>query len=197
MKIALATLNKHKIAEIREILGCCGIELLSLYDCGLQPNIIEDGASFKENAYIKAAEVAKLTGEIALADDSGLLVDALDGSPGIYSARYAGDKATDEENNRYLLKRMQDVPKKRRTARFCCVIAIVTPDNKAYYAEGFCEGLIAREPAGNTGFGYDPLFIIPKYNKSLAQLGADIKNSISHRYHALMEAKKIISSLLD
>ncbi len=196
MKLVLATQNKHKIQEISQILKHPKLQLPSLADFSLEVDIKEDGNTFKENAYIKASQVAKLTGEVAMADDSGLEVDALGGAPGIYSARYAGEDATDEQNNQYLLKQMQDIPQNKRRARFVCVMAIVTPEGESFYARGTCEGLIAKEPKGTHGFGYDPLFIIPEYNKTLAELGPQIKNQISHRAQALDKSKKIILSLI-
>lgn len=193
MKLVLATQNKHKLQEIRQILKQPGLQLLSLADFSLEADIKEDGKTFRENAYLKASQVARLTGEIAMADDSGLEVDALGGAPGVYSARYAGEDATDEQNNRYLLKQLHGIPPDKRQGRFVCVIAIVTPEGESFYTEGTCEGLIAKQPKGTHGFGYDPLFIIPKYNKTLAELGPKIKNRISHRAQALDKAGKIIT----
>jgi XTP/dITP diphosphohydrolase len=195
MKLVLATQNQHKIQEINQILVHPQLELLSLKDLSLKPDIREDGDTFQQNAYLKAYHVAKLTGEITLADDSGLEVNALGGAPGVYSARYAGENATDKQNNRYLLKQMQGIPPSKRQARFCCVIAIVKPDGESFYAEGLCEGVIALSPKGKHGFGYDPLFIIPQYNKTLAELGPKTKNQISHRANALIQAKEIILNL--
>ncbi len=196
MKLVLATQNQHKIEEITQILKHPELELLSLADFSLAPDIKEDGNSFKENAYLKAHQVAQLTGEIAMADDSGLVVDALDGAPGIYSARYAGENATDMDNNQLLLKQMAEISVNKRQAHFYCVIAIVKPDGESFFAEGKCEGLIATSPKGEHGFGYDPLFIIPQYDKTFAELGPTIKNQISHRSKALSGAREIILSLL-
>ncbi len=196
MKLVLATQNQHKITEITQILKYPGLELLSLTDFSLAPDIKEDGDSFRENAYLKAHQVTQLTGETALADDSGLEVTALNGAPGIYSARYAGEAATDIDNNQLLLKQMAEIPQNKRQARFCGVIAIVKPNGESFFAKGACEGLIATSPKGEHGFGYDPLFTIPKYNKTLAELGPAIKNQISHRAKALSAAREIILSLL-
>jgi XTP/dITP diphosphohydrolase len=192
MKLVLASQNPHKIREISQILAHPRLQLLTLRDFALRADIKEDGESFRQNAYLKAQAVARLTGEIALADDSGLEVAALGGAPGVYSARYAGEGATDEENNQHLLKQMQGIPPGRRQARFRCVIAIVKPGGESFYAEGICEGLIAQRPKGKHGFGYDPLFIVPRYNKTMAELGPGVKNQISHRAQALIQARKII-----
>jgi XTP/dITP diphosphohydrolase len=196
MKLVLATQNQHKITEISQILKHPKLELLSLADFSLNPDIKEAGDSFRDNAYLKAYHIAQLTGEIAMADDSGLEVAALDGAPGIYSARYAGEGATDTDNNQRLLKQMAKIPSNMRQARFCCVIAIVKPNGESFFAEGKCEGLIAAAPKGEHGFGYDPLFIIPQYNKTLAELGPVVKNQLSHRAKALSYASEVILSLL-
>jgi XTP/dITP diphosphohydrolase len=195
MKLVLASQNRRKLAEISQILKHPHLQLLSLNDFSLEVDIIESGKTFKQNAYLKASEVARLTGEIALADDSGLEVKALGGAPGIYSARYAAAGASDEQNNLYLLQQLQGIPFNRRQARFCCVIAIVKPTGESLYTRGICNGFIAPYPKGEHGFGYDPLFIIPKYNKTLAELGPEIKNKISHRAIALNRAKALILKL--
>ncbi len=173
------------------------VEILSLSDFDNIPELAEEGSTFQENAAQKARSVMLATGLTALADDSGLEVDYLGGAPGVYSARFAGAKANDAANNYKLLKLLTGVPREKRTARFVCVIAIATPDGQLYYSEGKCEGVIGFKPAGDGGFGYDPLFIVPQYGQTFAQLPPDIKNSISHRAQALTLAREIIAGLVN
>lgn len=194
MRLVLATNNKGKVKEFKELLG--DVEILSLSDFPDIPDIVEDGNTFEENAIIKAKTVAQATGLMALADDSGLEVDILNGQPGIYSARFAGAGKDDQKNNEKLLALLKDVPTEKRTARFRCVIAIVTPLGETYTADGKCEGLIGKEPVGHKGFGYDPLFIVPSYNKTFAELDLAEKNKISHRGKALIKANSILEQLL-
>jgi XTP/dITP diphosphohydrolase len=197
MKLVLATRNKGKIAEIKEILADFqAIELLSLADFPDLPKIEETGTTFKENAILKAKTIAKLTGYLTLADDSGLTVEYLNGAPGVYSARYAGENATDAENNAKLLKALAGVPWEKRKAAFVCVIALCWPQGECYTCEGRCEGIIALEPKGNYGFGYDPLFYVPAYGKTMAELGPEIKNQISHRAMALKGLKPLLEKIL-
>ena len=197
MKLVLATRNKGKIAEIKEILADFqAIELLSLADFPDLPKIEETGTTFKENAILKAKTIAKLTGYLTLADDSGLTVEYLNGAPGVYSARYAGENATDAENNAKLLKALEGVPWEKRKAAFVCVIALCWPQGECYTCEGRCEGIIALEPKGNYGFGYDPLFYVPAYGKTMAELGPEIKNQISHRAMALKGLKPLLEKIL-
>ncbi len=206
MDIVIATKNRGKIKEIRDALNRIDIKVLSLDEIGLHIEIEEDGGTYSENAVKKAVEVAKRTGKTALSDDSGLEIDALDGRPGINSSRFAGDNADDRERNLKVLEMMKDVPPEKRGARFKCVIAIATPTfpptfNKGggmrglYTCEGVCEGKIAESIRGDKGFGYDPIFIVPEYNKTFGELGAEIKDRISHRAKALEKAKEIISKM--
>lgn len=198
MKIVLATSNKNKIREIKEkVLNRHRIELLTLTDFGGYPDIIENADTFAGNALIKARAVREYTGMIALADDSGLVVDALNGEPGIYSARYGGEKISDIDRYRLLLSKMENIPDEKRTARFVCSIAIVFPDGKEYIAEGTCEGLISRKPSGDNGFGYDPVFYIPEYGMTMAEMPSELKNRISHRAKAIESADIILSGIID
>lgn len=195
MKVVLATRNEGKVREIADILAPHGFEVVSLREFPELGEITEDGATFRENAMIKAAAVSGHTGLLALADDSGLEVDALDGAPGIYSSRFAGGEKDDQANNRKLLELLSDIPAERRTARFQCVVAIAEPDGWVHIAEGSCEGVIAKEPRGQRGFGYDPLFYVPAYERTFAELDPSIKNKISHRAKALEGAVDILSDL--
>ncbi len=195
MKVVLATNNPGKVREIREILAPRGIEVVSLSEYPGPAEIKEDGDTFKDNAAIKALAACEHTNLVALADDSGLEVDCLDGAPGVYSSRFAGEEKDDAANNRRLLELLASVPEKERTARFRCVVAIVDREGWIYTAEGTCEGIIAMEPRGEGGFGYDPLFYLPEYGKTFAELEPEIKNKISHRARALAGALDILSEL--
>jgi XTP/dITP diphosphohydrolase len=195
MKVVLATNNPGKVREIREILAPRGIEVVSLSEYPGLAEIKEDGDTFKDNAAIKALAACEHTNLVALADDSGLEVDCLDGAPGVYSSRFAGEEKDDAANNRRLLELLASVPEKERTARFRCVVAIVDREGWIYTAEGTCEGIIAMEPRGEGGFGYDPLFYLPEYGKTFAELEPEIKNKISHRARALAGALDILSEL--
>ncbi|MEZ0329326.1 MAG: XTP/dITP diphosphatase [Dissulfuribacterales bacterium] len=196
MKMILATKNKGKIKEFQALVQGMPIELLSLEDVPDMPDVLEDGCSFQENALKKADAIAKHTGITAIADDSGLEVDALNGAPGIHSARYAGEMATDHENIQKLLKTLNGLPMEKRTARFRCVIAVCTPDGRHITTEGICEGAIALEPNGSYGFGYDPIFFLTDRNCTMANLKPAIKNSISHRAMALEKLKDILPVFL-
>lgn len=191
-KLVIATGNAHKVDEIRELLHIAELEVLSLTDVGLRLEVDENGTTFRENALIKARAAMQLTGLPSLADDSGLEVDALAGRPGVRSSRFAHEQATDEENNRHLLHLMSDIPWERRSARFRCVMAMVVPDEKERFAEGVCEGIIDLKEKGSHGFGYDPLFFIPAYQKTLGELGPAVKNRISHRGHAAKALREIL-----
>ncbi len=180
-----ATRNKGKIKEIREILAGFPFEVISMEEAGVKDEIEENGSTFEENALIKAQAVFEKTGSMVMADDSGLEVDYLDGAPGVYSARFAGTGASDEDNNKKLLSLMEGVPFKKRTARFVCAIAVVLPDGSYFIVRGTCEGYIGLNPQGNQGFGYDPLFFIPEYDKTIAQMKPSQKNAISHRGKAI------------
>lgn len=194
MKLVLATNNRGKIAEIKNILSGLGVDILTLADF---PNIVmppETGAGFRENALAKARHVSDQTGQFALADDSGLEVDALGGRPGVYSARYAGQGATDKDNYARLLEEMKGVPFEKRTARFRCAIALAGPSGEESVFEGALDGLITDEPRGDRGFGYDPVFYIPALARTAAELAPQEKNEISHRGAALRKFKEHIKS---
>lgn len=183
MQLIIATNNAHKLTEIRQILGGRFSSIVSLREAGIDHETVEDGTTFMQNAEKKAREIAQISGCCALADDSGLCVDALDGAPGVYSARFCGVHGNDLENDRLLLARLQGEP--HRGAHFTCAVALVRPDGSALRAEGRVYGLIAREMTGENGFGYDPLFYLPDYGCTLAQLTAEEKNAVSHRGIAL------------
>ncbi|QUH19958.1 XTP/dITP diphosphatase [Alkaliphilus sp. B6464] len=194
----IATGNKHKLEEIGVILKDFQLEVLSMKDVGLDGlEIIEDGNTFEENALIKAKTVMEKTGKLALADDSGLEVDILNNQPGIYSARFAGEHATDKENNDKLLKLLKDIPLEKRRARFVCAMAAVFPNGDIVVLRGECSGVIGFEPKGTSGFGYDPLFIIEEYGKTFAELGEERKNKISHRAIALEKLKEELKTRLE
>jgi len=197
IKLVVATKNPGKIQELRVLLADKGWEILSMDAFPSMPSVKEDGETFVENALRKARSVAYFTGLTALADDSGLEVDALGGEPGIHSARFGGEGLRDEERSSLLLKRLEGVPPEERRARFRCVIALVTPRGEEYVVEGVCEGFIAQEPRGEGGFGYDPVFYLPSHGKTMAQLPAEEKNSISHRAKALEKMAEILDSLLE
>jgi XTP/dITP diphosphohydrolase len=194
-KIVMATSNKGKIKELETLLAGWNVKILSLEDFPQIDSIEENGSTFRENAAIKAETVAKLTGLITIADDSGLEVDALQGAPGVYSARYAGKEGNDAANNARLLRELAGVPKNNRTAQFRSVIAIATPSGDCYFTEGTCEGSIGFELKGDNGFGYDPLFITAD-GRTLAEYSLEEKNQISHRGLAFRKAKKILEQLL-
>jgi XTP/dITP diphosphohydrolase len=194
LEVIVATRNKGKIREIRKALKGLGLRIYSLRDFQDLPEIEEDGKSFSENALKKARFYSKHFGKLTIADDSGLEVDGLKGRPGIYSARYAGEGASSQENNQKLLREMQGLPLSKRGAQFKCVIAVVSHDGKEAVAEGSCKGTIGFEEKGRKGFGYDPLFIIPKYGKTMAQLSLEEKNEMSHRGKALKKIRRIIQS---
>ena len=188
-KIVFATGNEGKMREIRLILADLGMEILSMKEAGVCLDIVEDGATFGENAAIKAKAVWEKTGGIVLADDSGLVIDYLNGEPGIYSARYMGEDTSCEIKNQVLIDRLKDAKGAERSARFVCNIAAVLPDGQVVHTEETMEGLIAETPAGAGGFGYDPILYIPEFGKTSAELSIEEKNQISHRGKAL-EAMK-------
>ena len=192
MKIVFATKNEGKVKEIKEMLKGMNIELISLNHYNHVPEISENGKSFFENAFKKAEMVSELTGETVLADDSGLQVDILKGEPGIYSARYAGDKATDEENNDKLLAKLRDVPPQKRSASFVCSLVLYKKDGSYDSFEGIWDGQIIDERRGSNGFGYDPIFFVPELKLTAAQLPPAIKNKISHRGQAFAKLKKVL-----
>ena len=196
-EIVVASKNKGKINEIRKLFQDFGVEILSLADFGDIPEAPETGDTFLANACQKARYYARRTGKVALADDSGLVVDALGGEPGVHSARYAKEGASDGENNAKLLNKLAALPpeeKGNRAARFCCAIALADADKILATAEGAVEGFIIDESRGQGGFGYDPFFLLPAYNKTLSEISLDEKNKISHRGLAL---KKLLAKLPD
>lgn len=197
MKLVLATRNPKKISEMKALLAGVPVTLLSLADFPNVPEIAETGTTFEENAELKAREVAVRTGMLALADDSGLEVDALGGEPGVYTNRFAGPGASDREKYTKILDLMKDIPHGKRTARFKAAIAIVSPDGRTSVVVGVCEGIIAREPRGECGFGYDPIFYLPELRKTMAELTPEKKNRISHRGKALRAAKEILYNLIN
>lgn len=196
-RIVIATQNENKVMEIKEMLQGTGVEAVSLKDLDIDVDVVEDGKTFEENAYKKANEIMKITGMPTLADDTGLEVYALNGAPGVYSARYAGAHGDYAGNNKKLLKELQNVPDDKRGARFVTVMILLYPDMKKVTAMGEIEGYIGHEPKGSNGFGYDPLFMVPELNKSFAQLGIAEKNSISHRGRALRNMREKLLSLQD
>jgi len=194
-KLLLATNNKGKIREYKSLLKGIPYEIVTLAEQGVTTEVNEVGGSFEENAKLKAATLAAQSGLLSLADDSGLEVDALGGEPGSLSHRYAGEGATDADRINYLLSRLRGVPEKERTARFRCVIAIAEPNGKVKLFSGECPGLITTEPRGNRGFGYDPIFYLPEFGKTMAELSLDEKNRISHRAKAAEKAKMLLNRL--
>ena len=186
MKVVLASKNKHKLIEISKITEQFGFELVMESELGLDIDVEETGSSFEENSFLKADAVMKATGLPALADDSGIAVDALNGEPGIYSARYGFDDTLDDWGRlQLLLKNTEQVPDGQRQAQFVCVITLVTPDEKVIQARGEVHGELLRAPAGSGGFGYDPIFYYPPFGKTLAEVSAEEKNQVSHRARAL------------
>jgi len=201
LTIVLATSNHGKIQELRALLADLPVQFLSVADVlGEQPTIVEDGATFEANASIKARAVARATRTLALADDSGLEVDALGGRPGVRSARFAHERATDAENNAALLRELENIEEGARSARFRCALALFNPwqESEIYVAEGSCEGSIARAPRGNGGFGYDPLFVVTGQDgKAMAELSEDDKNKVSHRARAVSALRDILLKLVN
>ena len=194
MKVVLASKNPHKLIEIQEILEQFDMELVLQSELGVDIDVDETGTSFEENSLLKAEAVVKATGLPALADDSGLCVDALGGAPGIYSARYGAPACvTDRDRLNHLLENLRTIRSEERTARFVCVMTLLYPDGKKLVAAGSCEGYIASEPHGAAGFGYDPVFYIPREGRTFAEMGEEKKKQISHRANAL----KRLCALLD
>jgi XTP/dITP diphosphohydrolase len=190
LELFLATKNEGKVREIRELLKGYRVSLTSLRDYPDAPEVVENGEVFRDNALKKARFFAKWTGKLTLADDSGLEVDYLKGKPGVFSARYAGDGANDRENNRRVLRELKGVPPQKRGAVFRCVMALVAPWGDEEVVEGEGRGRIGLEERGKRGFGYDPIFLIPRYGKTVAELPMAEKNRLSHRGNALRKLKK-------
>ena len=193
-ELVLATRNRHKVEELVALLGGLGITIRTLDEFPDVPDVVEDGDTCEANAVKKARAIAEFTGLPAVADDTGLEVDALGGRPGVYAARYAGEDATYEDNCRKLLQELTGVPRERRTARFLTVAAIALPSGGIRMAQGTLDGVIAEEASGTLGFGYDPVFCIPALGKTLAQMSADQKNTISHRANAFLKMREILGA---
>ena len=187
-----ATGNMGKLREIKDILGDIGEEIISMKEAGIDVDIEENGTTFEENAIIKAKAIMEMTGQMVLADDSGLEVDALNKEPGIYSARYLGTDTPYEVKNQNIIDRLEGVEGDARSARFVCAIAAAFPDGEVIVTRGTIEGIIAKEPAGTNGFGYDPIVYVPEYGMTTGQMEPEAKNKISHRGKALEEMKKIL-----
>lgn len=195
--IVFATGNEGKMREIRQIMKGIDVELLSMKEAGIEADIVEDGESFAENAVIKAKAVAEKTNHIVLADDSGLEIDYLNKEPGIYSARYMGEDTSYDLKNANLLERLEGVPDEKRTARFVCAIAAAMPDGEVFTTVGVIEGRIGYEIKGENGFGYDPIFYLPEYGCTSAQLSEDEKNAISHRGRALAAMREELEKRME
>ncbi|MEZ4555150.1 MAG: XTP/dITP diphosphatase [Caldilineaceae bacterium] len=194
--LLIATHNQGKLREYRALLADLPLKVVNLDEAGVDFDVDETGTTFAENALLKARAYAAATGLLTWADDSGLEVDALDGAPGVYSARYAGPDATDEDRYRKLLRTLAALPDAPRTARFRCVVALVAPDGAAYTTDGICPGVIIDEPRGSHGFGYDPVFFLPDLGQTMAELPPAAKNRISHRGRAAAAAKTVLADLL-
>ncbi len=195
MRIIFATGNENKMREIREILGDIGLEILSMKEAGISADIVEDGDSFEANALIKSKAISKLCDDIVLADDSGLEVDYLDKAPGIYSARYMGEDTSYDIKNQAIIDKLDGVPDEKRTARFVCAMAAVLPSGEEIVTRGTIEGIIGYEIAGENGFGYDPIFYVPEFGCTTAEMSAVKKNEISHRGNALRKMRdKLIAA---
>lgn len=194
-KLLLATNNKGKVKEYKKLLGDLALTLLSPTELGINAEVAETGSTFTDNATLKATEMSKRSGLAALADDSGLEVTALDGQPGVRSARYAGENKSDAERVTFLLEKLKDVPPHKRSARFICVIAITIPQCEVILCRGECQGIIATEPKGDKGFGYDPVFFIPELGKTIAELSPQQKNEVSHRGKAARKAATVLKEL--
>jgi len=195
-KLILATRNKDKLKEIQALLSDLDIDIMSLDEAENAPHVVEDGKTFMENAFKKAKVIAEATGIMALADDSGLEVDALDGAPGVYSARYSRENASDASNNEKLLADLEGVPAGKRSAHFSCVIVVYHPSGRWISTEDKCEGEITEKSIGDRGFGYDPVFYLPSLNCTMAQLSAEEKNRLSHRGKALEKLKSELPGFL-
>ncbi|WP_313891665.1 XTP/dITP diphosphatase [Psychrobacillus sp.] len=192
-KIIIATKNKGKAKDFEALFGPLGYDVLTLHDVADDMDVEETGTTFEENAVLKATALANHLQTIVIADDSGLEIDALEGRPGIYSARYAGEAKSDEANMEKVLEELQNVEKQQRTARFVCAIAVASPTMEAFTVRGTCEGVIATAKKGENGFGYDPIFFVPSLNKMMAELSAEEKGAISHRGNAI----KLLADNLD
>lgn len=196
MRIIFATGNEGKMREIRMIMADLGVEILSMKEAGISADLEENGATFEENAMIKAKGIAALCDDLVLADDSGLEIDALNKEPGVYSARYLGEETSYHFKNANLIQRLEGVPEEKRTARFVCAIAAVLPDGRTLSVKAAMEGRIGYEERGENGFGYDPIFMLPEYGKTTAELSPEEKNKLSHRGKALRLMKEMLKEVL-
>lgn len=196
-KIVFATGNQGKLREVKKILADLNVDIVSMKEEGIQIDVDENGTTFAENAQIKATAIGAHTDAIVLADDSGLVIDALNGEPGIYSARYLGEDTSYRIKNQNLIDRLEGVPDEKRTARFVCAIAAALPDGTVLHTEGTIEGIIGYEERGENGFGYDPIFCVPKLGKTTAELTDDEKNAISHRGSALEKMKVLLREYIN
>jgi XTP/dITP diphosphohydrolase len=192
-ELIIASKNEGKVREFKEMLEPKGFKVLSLLDLNEAPDVEETGKTFDENAILKAETISNMLKKPVIADDSGLSIDALNGEPGVYSARYAGNEKNDEKNIEKVLEKLKGVPHEQRTARFQCVLALAIPGQKTITVEGVCEGIITKQPIGQNGFGYDPIFYVQEKGKTMAQLEKKEKNQISHRANALKKLEKIIN----
>lgn len=195
-KLLIATKNKGKVKEFKRRFETDDIQVISLLDLDEAPDVEETGSTFAENAVLKAETIMRLTNQIVIADDSGLVVDALDGEPGVYSARYAGPQKDDEANIDKVLSELKDVPDEKRTASFQCLLAVAIPNKKTEVFSGSCNGKIAHERSGYQGFGYDPIFYLPSFDKTMAELTPEEKDAISHRGKALDRLEEAFQDLL-
>jgi XTP/dITP diphosphohydrolase len=196
-EVIIATKNPGKAREFEHIFAKRGIVVRTLLDFPEIPDVAETGTTFEENAILKAETVSKFLNKMVIGDDSGLMVDALEGRPGIYSARYAGEPKNDQNNTNKLLSELKGVPEDKRTARFYCALAVAIPGKETFTVSGTCEGRILEEQRGTNGFGYDPVFYVPEKGAAMAELSADEKNKISHRANALKKLDKVLDSLLE
>ncbi len=194
-RLLVASHNEHKIREIKELTAHLKFEVVGLLEVGNYAPVVEDGDTFQANARKKAVEIANLSGELVLADDSGLEVDVLGGAPGVHSARFAGEPCSDQRNNELLLERLSGYPLEQRGASFRCAIALAVPRCAVELTEGVCQGVILFEPRGAGGFGYDSLFFVPEYGQTFAELSSQVKNGISHRYLAMKRMLKVLERL--
>ena len=200
IELLVATTNQRKFAEVKDFLAKLPLNIFSLASLSTWPKVVEDGATFEENALKKARTLAEYSGYLTLADDSGLEVDALNGAPGIYSARYSGEEGNDEKNNAKLLHELRHVPEKKRTGRFVCALALCAPKSygmKELTVRASCEGRIAFRPTGGSGFGYDPLFFYPPFGKTFGEIDRETKATVSHRGKALEKLAEMLPSLVD
>ncbi len=195
-ELVVATKNKGKLKEIRELLQGLDLKITSLRDYPGAPGIVEDGKTFKANALKKAATISIWTGKLVLGEDSGLQVPALGNKPGVFSARFAGEKATDDQNNARLLKMLRGVPPARRQARYRCLAALTDAEGIIDVVSGSCSGIIAPRPRGQNGFGYDPLFLIPRYGKTFGELPPEVKDRMSHRFRAMKKIRNVLEQYL-